>query len=292
MALLNNAAFWMLVTGFVSVVITVIAKDIGNIFHPFQIMFFYCACGAIALIPAIGVHFGCNKGTIPGKTIRWRLHLMRAPLEFIGFALTFYSLIKLPLPMATAITYMVPIFASIVAVFLVKETITKRIAIGLAAGLVGIFIIHNPLSETINQAQTLGIAAGLGAALAFSFCGSFIKLSTETTPPLLIAIIMLTLTAIVAAPFAASVWVAPTKDQLGALIMLGICTATVQYAVARALTLGMITKLVPLMYLNLIWAGLFAYFLFDEVISEKTIIGSLVIFGAVLFLSMPGKKKA
>ena len=280
----------MLVTGFVSVVITVIAKGLGDTFHPFQIMFFYCACGAVALLPAVAINFGCNKKAIP-EGIRWRYHCMRAPLEFTGFALTFYSIISLPLPMATAISYMIPIFASIAAVLFVGEIITKRIAISLALGLVGICIMHNPFASDISSAQTLGIAAGIGAALAFSLCGSLIKLSTQSTPPILIAIIMLVLTTIVATPFAASVWVQPTPAHLGALALLGACVATVQYAVGRALKLGMITKLVPLMYLNLIWASLFAYFLFDEVISEGTIFGSLFIFGAVLFLTMSGRKK-
>ena len=279
----------MILTGIFSVVITVIAKQFGDAFHPFQMMFFYCAFGALALLPAVIIRYGCNRQGFPAG-IRWRYHLMRTGFEFAGFSLVFYSLMQLPLPMQTALTYTIPLFASVFAVLMVGEQMTPRIWLSLVLGLVGVCIIHNPLTAELTSHVTLGIAAVIVSSAMFGFCGSLVKLSTATTPPLLIAMIMLTLTAMVSTPFALSVWVSPGPEHLLGLCLFGASTAAVQYSVSRAFTLGMITRLVPLTYLNLVWASLFAYFLFDELISERTIYGSVFIFGAVLVVSMRKRK--
>ena len=281
----------MIIVGVFSVIITVIGKTLGETFHPFQIMFFYCSMGALVLLPSAVIHYGCNKSALP-TGIRWRYHLMRTGLEFAGFSLVFYSLIQLPLPMQTALAYTVPLFASLFAVLFVGEVITRKIAISLLLGMVGVCIIHNPFTAELTSNITLGIGAVILSSAMFGICGSLIKLSSATTPPLLIAMIMLTFTTIVATPFALSVWTAPTAEHLPWLIAFGGCTALVQYSVGRALKLGMITKLMPLTYLNLVWASLFAYFLFDELISERTIYGSLFIFGAITVVSMKWKKAA
>lgn len=282
----------MLLTGFMSVVITVIAKFFGSTFHPFQMMFFYCTGGALCLLPAILTRYGSGKQPFPADSVRWRYHLIRPLLEFSGFSLVFYSLLVLPLPMQTALTYTIPLFASLFAVFILRETITKRIVISLLVGLAGVCIVHNPFSTDLSSNITLGIAAVVASSAMFGLCTSLIKLSTATTPPLLIAFFMLGFTSIVSAPFAISVWTTPSSEHIGLLCLFALSVAIVQYAVSKAFTLSMVTRIIPLMYLNLIWASLFAYFLFDEMVEVRTIIGSLVIFGAVIMVSLPGRKRA
>ena len=83
----------------------------------------------------------------------------------------------------------------------------------------GVCIIHNPFTAELTSGTTLGIAAVIVSSAMFGFCGSLIKLSAATTPPLLIAMIMLSLTAVVATPFAVSVWTAPGPEHLLLLLL-------------------------------------------------------------------------
>lgn len=277
--------------GFIATIITVIAKYLVADFHPFQIMFFYCALGAIALLPAVLHHYRSIANIREqSRTIRWRYHLLRSCFEFTGFSLTFYSILKLPLPMQTSLSYTTPIFASILAVLLLGETMTKTILISLILGTLGICIIHNPFGEISSDIPALGVGAALLAAVMFSMCAACIKLSTATTPPLLIAMIMLCFTAVIAGVFSISVWQAPTAEHIFLLVALGMLSGLVQFCVSKALTLGTVTKMVPLTYLNLVWASIFAYALFDELIDIHTILGSILIFSAVVFVSMRGRR--
>lgn len=277
----------MLITGFLSVVIIALGKELGETFHPFQVMFFYCAIGALWLLP---VYLIKSKTKTALKTIRWLYHIIRAVCEFTAFSLTFYAIKTLPLPMQAAISYTVPIFASLFAVLLVGEVVDRRIVLSLLLGTVGICIIHNPLTFQLHDALSLGILACIAAAAIFGICGSMIKLSTRTTPPILIALIMLILTAIIAAPFAISVWVMPRAEHLALLLVFGLCTASVQFAVSKALTLGEITRLMPISYLNLIWATLIGYVFFDELIEARTIFGSIFILAAVTIVTYKRRK--
>lgn len=284
----------MLLTGFISTVIAAIAKSFSGDFHPFQLMFFYCFGGLLCLLPFVIARAARQPTSLPAaRTIRWRYHLIRSVGEFTAFSLTFYSLLKLPLPMQTAIGYTTPIFASLFAVLLVKETLNPRIWLSLMLGSIGLVIMYNPFaSQALSSDQGLGVAAALCAAMVFGICASCIKLSTRTTPPLFIAFFMLLFTTLLAAPFALSVWQMPAAHHLPRLVAMGICVAAVQYCVSRAFSLGMVTRLVPLTYLNLVWASIFAYAFFGEIIGMDTIAGSIFIFGAVLLVSIRRRKTA
>lgn len=274
----HQAICWMLTTGFLAICILSIVKHLGGQFHPFQMMFFYCALGACVFAPFALRQW--NAMTL--KDIAWKWYVLRAVLEFAAFSLSFYALQYLPLPTQTAITFSSPIYASLFAILLLKERSESRKWLALALGMVGVCVISNPFDHAVGALSVPALVAIILSAVIFGFCGVLIKRMTRNTSPLYIAFFMLSMTAIVSLPFALPVWKPVAVEAYAWLAIFGLMTASVQYCVARALTLGQVTVLVPLAYVNLIWSAIIAYIFFSEVISLQTIIGSAVVVAAAL----------
>lgn len=284
----HHAIYWMLLTGVLAVSVIAIAKFLTPHFHPFQLMFFYCAGGALVLLPIVVTHYQHYRfwqHRLARTPAFWRLHVFRAACEFIAFSLSFYAIAHLPLPTQTAISFSSPIFASLFAVWWLHERPDPRKWCALALGMIGVLIISDPLRVSAVSIPLLPILATTLAAVVFGVCGILIKRATFSAQPLVIAFLMLTLTALISLPFAVSVWQEIPASTWLWLLLLSLCTGVVQYTVAKALSLGQVTSLVPLAYLNLIWSSLFAYVFFAEIISLRTISGSLCIVAAAFLAS-------
>ncbi len=269
---LEKSMIWMLCTGFQAVLIVSLAKFLGAWFHPFQLMFFYCAFGAVLLTPIV---LRKTPRSV-WANILWKLQIFRAFLEFTGFSLSFYALHSLPLPTQTSIGFSAPVFSSLFAVWLLKERLTLHSIGAIALGLLGVVIISNPFGVQAELPALPFIACVVASAM-FGLCAVLIKRMTLNTPPLCMAAIMLLFTGIISLPFALHVWQPIPLAMAWMVLVFGLLSASVQYCVSRAFLLGNVTHLAPLAYVNLIWAALIAYVVFDEIITVNTLAGSLFV---------------
>lgn len=277
----NHAIFWMLMTGFIAVSINTLARTLSHDFHPFQLVFFYDVLGLLFILPIVLI----KKTSL--KTRRLPLFGARAVLEFTAFSLGFFALAKLPFPTYIALSFTSPLFASVFAIFLLKEDNTIHRWIALLFGFVGVLVMTRPGDGAFRHEAFLVLCA----ASCFALCSISIKKLTRTEPPVRVAFYMLFLTSIVAAPFAAGVWRPVPVEIWPKLLLLGAMVASVQYTVSRAMSMGEMTAILPITYLNLLWSSLYAYFLFDEIISYAVIIGGALIIAAAFYTTKYGHRK-
>lgn len=272
-----------------------ISRYIGETYQvgAFQTMFYYCAIGFVMIIPFIA--FG--EGFKAMATTRTKLHLTRAVLEFISFSITIYALSLITLPAHTALSFAMPIIASVTAIVILKEAPTHHTWVGIALGLAGVLVITEPWEENVDLRGLIMLAAGLG----FSLCGVSIKLLTSTETPNRVAFYMLFLTTIIFTPFAfnfitvpniSAPWVPIDAVPFYWLLGIGVCALVPQILIAKALSRVPFTTVIPLNFLMLLFTSIIAYFFFDELITPETMIGATIIIIATMYSSYGSARKA
>lgn len=242
-------------------------------FHVFQLVFLTSLIATLCFIPWL-----LRGGVAQLQTRRLKLFGLRALLEFVSFSASFYALTLIPLPMHTALLFTIPIFGTVVAALILREHATWVTYLCVALGFAGVMVVTQPSVA----GWSIGIFLALGAALGFALCGCTIKVLTRSEPSPAIAFYMLSMTALIAAPFALANWVTPLLTDLPWLLGLGVLAYSIQRGVARAIATVPFMTLVPLNFAQLVFVSIIAWLFFAQRVNEATIIGSLIILAATL----------
>ena len=77
----------------------------------------------------------------------------------------------------------------------------------------------------------------------------------------------------------------PTWGEIGWLGLVAVFATAGHYALTRAIGYAPLTVTQPLIFLQLVWAVLFGYWLFDEVPDAWVVGGALLIVAAISYLT-------
>lgn len=242
-------------------------------FHSFQLVFFYFAGPLVALIPWALV----RKWDL--KTTRWRLYSLRAAFEFGGFGLSFIGLSMMTMPMHTALTFTVPLFGIILAVLILREKATYHAALSLVLGAAGVIFITDPWGGDVN----IGVLLVLVASCMFAICGVCIKLMTTTESPNKIMFFTYICTSLVTLPFAVSEWSYVGLIQVPLVVAISALSMGQQFFVAKAYQYAPMSVIVPMQFSLLVFVSILGYFLFEEVVTRDTLIGSVCILAGTIY---------
>jgi drug/metabolite transporter (DMT)-like permease len=179
----------------------------------------------------------------------------------------------------------VVMFTSIVAFLLFGEKISKRSALGLLAGFVGVAVLAS--GKTAGGGNVLHAAsAGVFASILYGFGGNFTKRYLHDLPPSAVAAGTVLCASIVVAPLAAVTWPStpiPAVSWLSAVLLGALCTGLAYFLFYRLLyrigapRTSTVTYLVPLF--GVIWAWVF---LSEPLTLSMAIAGALILGGVAL----------
>lgn len=246
--------------------------------HAFQIMLCYSAIATLCMLP-----WAFKQGISGLKTTRIKAYSARGFLEYGAFTLSFYSLGFLgenfTLPMHTALNFITPIFATIAAIFILKERGHAHTWIALLAGIIGVLVITRPGMIPLSP----GVLYVLGAALGFSLCGVVIKLLCSTESSRHIAFYMLAMTTVLAIPAGISHWVNPGADGWFWLALIGVIAYLQQVYVAKAISKVPYMVLIPINFVSLVFATVLSYLVYAKMIDQWTFAGALLILASTIY---------
>ena len=153
--------------------------------------------------------------------------------------------------------------------------------LAIVAGFIGMLVILRPGFQTIES----GSLAQLIASLCFA--GSFLlaKRMTRSESPTDILIMLTLFCTLALMPGAIYVWVQPTWVEIGWLTLTAVFATAGHYALTRAIAHAPLTVTQPLSFLQLVWAVLFGYWLFDETPDLWVILGATIIVAAVSYMA-------
>lgn len=251
-----------------------IVRHISSDFHIFQIVFCQFFFGLLCFGPWLAKH---KLSSV--KTTRIKLYSLRAVLEFSAFSLSFLAITMIPLPMHTSLLFTMAIFATIIAIFVLRERPTPHAIACIAAGFIGVLVITRPGVQTFSP----GMIYALLAAIGFAACGNVIKLLTRTDSSKLIAFYMLLMSSVIAAPFGLYHWVMPQGTQWLWLAAIGLLSYTQQVAIAKAISGVPYTTIIPLNFAQLVFVSIISYVFFHETVDFWTVVGAAIIIMGTLY---------
>jgi len=206
---------------------------------------------------------------------------VRAVLHLSSMLLFFVGLTLMPLATASALTFLAPLFAFLLAAIFLREGFTPRRVVALIIGFSGMLIIVRPDPASLDQ----GALVLVGAALLWGAVLVIIKVLSRTESSATItawmALMMAPLALLPAIPY----WAPPSLYQLGWLALAGVLGAFAQWAMTQALKTGSTNAVMPIDFLRLVWGALIGLAVFDEIPDIFTWLGGAVIFGSSVWLT-------
>lgn len=213
--------------------------------------------------------------------IHWRLHLGRTVFGWMGVTLMFASVAYIPMADATAISFLNPVFAMILAIPLLGEKVGPIRWAAAAIALVGALILLRPTPDTFQPAALLALAAAgvMGMELIF------LKKLSGREPVLQILLINNMIGLGIATVAVVPVWQLPTGPQWAALAGIGVLMATAQTCFVNAMARADASFVAPFSYTTLIFASVYDFAVFDTVPDHVSALGVAVILTGALSLA-------
>ncbi len=221
------------------------------------------------------------------RTQHLGMHATRGILSAANMWCLFGALSLAPVADVSAITFMMPIIASILAVIFLKESTTLQQWLAALAGFAGALIVIRPGMSDYNP----GLLLAVGAVLAGSGVAMMIKSLLKYDSPDTVAVYLFGTHIIFGLVPTIVVWVTPTLAEVGWFVVLGYLGALIQRTFNRAMSETDASVALPFNFTRLLWAAMFGYLFFAQVPDLWTWVGGSIIFLASIWLTRIGAKR-
>lgn len=215
-------------------------------------------------------------------TTRPRAHGVRAAYGIVGMVLNFGGVILLPLAEATTLGFTAPMFAVLLSIVLLKESVGIWRWSAVAAGFAGILIIAQPGG---GHLPLYGAAVALGGAFMIALIAIQIRDLSRTEKPLVIVFWFSVASVIVTFPFMLWVHEPLTGEQWWLIIGIGVAGTWGQVLVTTALRFGKVSSVIVMDYSSIIWATLYGWLFFSTLPAITTWIGAPLVVLAGMIIS-------
>lgn len=251
-------------------------RQMGGELPPVEVAFFRNLFGFLAILPIFLRH-----GLKPLKTNRLPLHAFRGVLQGVSMMAFFTGVTMAPFAEATSISFSGPLFATVLAVVILREKIRLRRILALCAGFMGVLIVLRPGFAEVGQGQALLLGSSLVWGAAIMLIKKMSSTESAMTQTAYMGIFMTPLTLLPAL----YVWQTPSLEQLGWMALIGCFGTLGHLCFASAFKRADSTALLPLDFLRLFWASALGFFMFSEVPDMWAWIGGGVIFVSATYIA-------
>lgn len=271
-----TGVFWMLVTGVMFVAVTAVVKFVGDALPAAEAAFLRYLLGLVFLIPMIGA---MRSAKFTPRL--WKIFGFRGVVHTLGVTLWFYAMTRISITEVTAMNYLAPIYITLGAALFLGERLALRRIVAIAVAFVGALIILRPGFRELNDGHFAMIFT------AIMFAGSYLSakiMADEVSPAVVVGMLSVTVT-IGLAPLAWMVWVTPTLAQMGWMFLVAIFATAGHYTMTLAFRSAPLTVTQPVTFLQLVWATLLGWSVFNEGVDIFVVLGGALIMASVAFIT-------
>ncbi|WP_164658222.1 DMT family transporter [Tropicibacter sp. Alg240-R139] len=259
---------------------TLLAKALGTgalgpALHPMQISHGRFLFAFIAIGSAVAVF------RPPLQRPHWGIHIGRTTFGWTGVTLMFASVAYIPMADATAISFLNPVFAMVLAIPLLGERVGPWRWGAAIVALFGALILLRPTPDSFQPAALLAF----GAALVMGMELIFIKKLASRESPFQILLVNNTMGLAIATVAVIPVWQMPTVAQWAALAGVGVLMACAQTFFVNAMARADASFVAPFSYATLIFAAVYDFVGFDVIPDRVSLIGAAIILSGALVLA-------
>ncbi len=216
------------------------------------------------------------------KTTRPKLHAFRAISGTLAIIALFIALRKIPLADVVSLTFGGPIFVTLGSIFFLSEKVGIRRWSAVFIGFVGMLLIIKPAYEELNIYYVFPIIF----CIFFACVALSIRSLSTSEPNYRIALYFSVLSMLVGLCTLPFGWVMPNKFELFLLIFTGIIGSVANILLTISLRVAEASLVTPTKYLNLVFAILLGYFIWNEIPRVLTLIGAGLIITSSLIIFM------
>ena len=254
----------------------IVIKLLGGNYNPFQIIFF----AGIMTFPLIAGLLIADASVNNLRPRLPKLMALRCGVVLLNGILGTYAFATLPLAQCYAIFFTMPIFIALLSVPILGEKIDVARGIAVVAGLIGVTVALDPGKAVLEWGHAAALIGAMVGALNYIILRK--TGSTERTAVLLLyPLIGQVVVAAVALPLVYRPM--PLQD-----LALTALMATVTFAgyllIIAAYRRAPGIVVAPMQYSQIIWAAIFGAMLFNEQMSARVWIGTVVIILAGLVI--------
>jgi drug/metabolite transporter (DMT)-like permease len=195
-----------------------------------------------------------------------------------------FALYALPLAETTALIFVAPLLVALFAGPLLGEQVGRRTWLATVAGFTGVLLIARPGGSLAG----VGVACALAAALCYAAYQILTRKLVASEPPLRLLFHTALFGTLVMSPAVPIFWDGrlPTVGQGLLVVSLGIYGGLGHFLLIRAFAETPASLLSPLLYVQLVWAALLGWLVFDQLPDLPAIFGMLIIGASGLSLAL------
>lgn len=215
------------------------------------------------------------------KTSHFKKHFVRSVLNLPAMLLYFSTLVMLPIEKVTAISFVVPLIVTVLAVLFLGEKIYIYRTLALILGFSGMLIILRP--------GLIDISIGVYMALFSSFLWSIVIIITKKISKEDSSITILSYQSVFMSIFSLIIvlffWETPSSKTFFYLFLAALSGTILHLALNHAYKLVDVSMTQPYSFLSLVFASIIGFFVFSEMPDLFTWLGASIIFLGVLIIS-------
>ena len=215
------------------------------------------------------------------KTSHFKKHFVRSVLNLPAMLLYFSTLVMLPIEKVTAISFVVPLIVTVLAVLFLGEKIYIYRTLALILGFSGMLIILRP--------GFIDISIGVYMALFSSFLWSVVIIITKKISKEDSSITILSYQSVFMSIFSFIIvlffWETPSSKTFFYLFLAALSGTILHLALNHAYKLVDVSMTQPYSFLSLVFASIIGFFVFSEIPDLFTWLGASIIFLGVLIIS-------
>ncbi len=254
----------------------VIIKVLGGTYSPIQVVFF----SVLLSFPLATLML--MRDTKPETLIPrhpWWLALRTLAAVVTGVS-AFYAFSVLPLAQTYAIIFASPLLITVLAIPVLGERVRLRRWIAVLVGLIGVLVVLRPGAEPL----TLGHGAALLAALGGSTAAIVVRKIGAEERPVVMLLYPMVVNFVVMAALLPLVYIPMPIDHLGMLGVVAVFAWIANRMVIVAYQNGEAAIIAPMQYSQILWASIYGFLFFDEVIDAPTAVGASIIIASGLYI--------
>ena len=215
------------------------------------------------------------------RTQRPLAHLTRTAIGLSSMVFAFSALDYLPLAEATVISFAAPLFSVILSVLILKEQVGRHRWSAVAVGFIGVMIVMRPSGTDL---PAIGLSIAITAAFGIACVNITIRQIGRTegsqTTVLWFTFLSMAVVGLFFMPFYATAHDAGTWV---ILVGLGLFGGAGQLFLTASLRYASVPVIVPFDYLQLLWAVLLGWLLWETQPPASTWAGAAVIIASGLY---------
>ncbi len=214
-------------------------------------------------------------------------HFWRATFGICAMEMWFYSIFIMNITLVTALSFITPIFSTILAIVFLGEKAGIRRWGAVLTGFVGMLIILRPDISGVSNAGWIVI----GASILMAGSGVMVKSLTSSESPETIVFYMSLFMLLWSIPVAVPYWQPFTTSQFSMAFVIALCSTIAHLFMARAFVRTELVVLAPFDFTRLIFTAALAYIFFGETVDAHTLTGSAVIVASAVYIAHREAKK-